>query len=161
MVIWITAAGRWKGLGEEWKRVSCGEFEIRCCSENDRCGNWELSKRKKLEISLELSVWFQCLQKYSKPMQVWRWLSLPQACESRGFQALLLLVRAVLTAAVWGCINAQIILAYICCIFSFFKNHIYFTEYKLFWDGECFSLCQCLSSNPIVTGWKQELQTTC
>lgn len=46
MVIWITAAGRWKGLGEEWKRVSCGEFEIRCCSEDDGCGNWELSERK-------------------------------------------------------------------------------------------------------------------
>lgn len=57
MVIWITATGRWKGLGEKWKCSSYSEFEIRCFSQNERCGNWKWNKRRnKFKISLGLSI---------------------------------------------------------------------------------------------------------
>lgn len=49
--------GQVKGSWEKWKCSSYGEFEIRCCSQNERCGNWRWNKRReKLKISLGLSV---------------------------------------------------------------------------------------------------------
>lgn len=166
MVIWITAAGRWKGLGEEWKRVSCGEFEIRCCSEDDGCGNWELSKRKIREGNKFGTV--SMLPMPAKILQAYAGVEVAFTAAGvweQRFPSLAAVGKGSIDSSSLGlhkCTDHfSLYLLYIFLFLLKKKNHIYFFNYKLFWDGECFSLCQCMNSNPLVTGWKQELQTTC